>query len=157
MSMETKQCIKWKDRILQEFADQGAHEKLLGLPVTPFMVGLEDPLVQLRCQIGFINFVVTPYYEALKSSFFMEVAVENVRTNKAYYAEQLKYLETGLEEDKAKCTLPRRTGEGQDGEPASPILPYPREGQEFDFWNVDVWTHEQNDGKAVSPKASKTT
>lgn len=112
--MERQQCLKWKDRILQEFADQGAHEKLLGLPVTPFMQGLDDPVTQLRSQIGFINFVVQPYYENLCSSFFMEIAISNVCGNKAYYTRVLEDYSAGE----------------SNGWKPSVILPYPRAGSE---------------------------
>lgn len=67
--MKVEQSLRWKDRILREFAAQGESEARLGLPVTPFMIGLDSHLTQLKSQLGFINFVVAPYYDLLSQAF----------------------------------------------------------------------------------------
>jgi hypothetical protein len=61
--LEMEQALKWKDMIIMEFMEQGKQEQALGLPVTPFMIGLEEVMAQAKSQLGFINFVVGPFYE----------------------------------------------------------------------------------------------
>ena len=55
-------CL-WSKRIVQEFFDQGDKERALGLPITYLCdrktINFADS------QIGFINFVIKPYFSAI--------------------------------------------------------------------------------------------
>lgn len=59
----------WSDRILLEFKAQHAEEAALGLPLTPMMVGLDDPAVAGKMQHGFALFVLKPLFTALRMLF----------------------------------------------------------------------------------------
>jgi len=52
----------WVDKIMEEFYRQGDREKELGLPVSKFM-DRDSPNVA-KCQVGFIDILVHPIYEA---------------------------------------------------------------------------------------------
>lgn len=51
--------------IAAEFTAQVEDEAKLGLPVTSFMCGLEDPKVNAKSRLGFMDFVVTPLVSPL--------------------------------------------------------------------------------------------
>jgi len=53
-------AVKWTDRCLQEFFEQGDEEKQLGLPVSPLCCRIETK--RAESQIGFIKYVVQPSY-----------------------------------------------------------------------------------------------
>ncbi|KAK2551247.1 High affinity cGMP-specific 3', partial [Acropora cervicornis] len=57
----------WLDCLLQEFFIQSDVEKLEGLPVAPFMD--RDKVTKPSAQIGFIQFVLIPLFEALEQLF----------------------------------------------------------------------------------------
>ncbi|KAJ3415258.1 cAMP-specific 3',5'-cyclic phosphodiesterase 4D [Chytridiales sp. JEL 0842] len=53
---------KWTDRVLQEFFMQGDSEKMMGLPVSPYYD--RDTIFVPGSQLGFIDFICVPLYEA---------------------------------------------------------------------------------------------
>lgn len=53
----------WLDCLLQEFFQQSDAEKLLGLPVTPFMD--RDKITKPSSQCSFIGFVLLPLFESI--------------------------------------------------------------------------------------------
>ena len=53
--------IKWTDRVIAEFFDQGDKEAAAGLPVTP-MLNRHKPIPLPKFQLGFINAIVLPLY-----------------------------------------------------------------------------------------------
>ncbi|KAJ3147440.1 High affinity cAMP-specific and IBMX-insensitive 3',5'-cyclic phosphodiesterase 8B [Geranomyces michiganensis] len=53
---------KWTDAVMEEFFMQGDKEKELGLPVSQFMDRTNTNVP--KCQIGFIDFLVAPLYDA---------------------------------------------------------------------------------------------
>ncbi|KAJ1529111.1 hypothetical protein HK096_009206, partial [Nowakowskiella sp. JEL0078] len=53
---------QWTRQIQEEFLRQGDMEKNLGIPVSPFMD--RDNINMPNCQCGFIDFVVSPLFEA---------------------------------------------------------------------------------------------
>ena len=55
--------IKWTDRVLEEFFEQGDEEKKLGLDVSALCD--RNTVGRAESQIGFINFIVLPSYELL--------------------------------------------------------------------------------------------
>lgn len=57
----------WLDCLLQEFYEQSDVEKLLGLPVTPFMD--RDKVSKPSSQCSFIGFVLLPLFEAVGKLF----------------------------------------------------------------------------------------
>merc|ERR1719373_539574 len=58
---------KWAKRCMEEFFRQGDMEEYLGYPVTPMMRRDEQSIPQ--CQIGFIQFVVLPYFKKIEVVF----------------------------------------------------------------------------------------
>ncbi|KAF9194752.1 hypothetical protein BGZ49_003128 [Haplosporangium sp. Z 27] len=56
-------CKRWSDLVVQEFFRQGDIEKARGLPVSPNMD--RDQQNQSKISLGFGDFVVQPYFEAL--------------------------------------------------------------------------------------------
>jgi hypothetical protein len=57
----------WLDCLLEEFFNQGDHEKLNNLPLTPLMD--REKFSKPKSQIGFITFVLLPLAEALGQIF----------------------------------------------------------------------------------------
>lgn len=55
-------------RCTDEFMDQAVAEEELGLPVTPFMTGLEDAAVRAFGQVQFVEFVVAPLWKACSTA-----------------------------------------------------------------------------------------
>lgn len=56
---------KWSQAVLEEF--QLVHQAEIdnGVELTPFIIGLDDPLRAANCQFGFINFIVKPLWSNL--------------------------------------------------------------------------------------------
>ena len=57
----------WLDCLLVEFFNQGDHEKLNGLPLTPLMD--RNTFSRANSQIGFITYVLLPLVESLMKIF----------------------------------------------------------------------------------------
>ena len=55
--------VPWVQRVLTEYFDQGDRERELGLPVSMFMDRSTTNIA--KCQMGFMDFVVTPMFEAV--------------------------------------------------------------------------------------------
>lgn len=53
-------AVRWGEALAEEFSLQADKELELGLPVTPFMQGLRDPVGRAKSQIGFVDFVLMP-------------------------------------------------------------------------------------------------
>jgi hypothetical protein len=53
---------EWEERISKEFKIQSDKEHQLGIPTAPFMQNLGDPLHRAGLQVGFIEFVLLPYW-----------------------------------------------------------------------------------------------
>jgi len=58
--MPSELATRWSRSVSAEFAAQADEEEKLGLPVTPFMVGLKDTKAAAKSQVGFIDFVIQP-------------------------------------------------------------------------------------------------
>jgi len=89
----------WFDCLITEFFNQGDHEKLNGLPLTPLMD--RDNFSKPDSQIGFISFVLLPLAESLSSLFpvLKETLVKQVNASLQHYqAMKLK------EESESKCS-----------------------------------------------------
>jgi len=82
--------IDWADRCLEEFFAQGDKEKAQMLPISPLCD--RDTTSRPQSQIGFIEFVIHPAYEAL-DSFIPQLKKEVmplISKNLSYWKEQLK-------------------------------------------------------------------
>jgi hypothetical protein len=53
-------AARWAAGLAEEFSNQADAEEKLGLPVTPFMTGLRDPIGSAKSQVGFVDFVLLP-------------------------------------------------------------------------------------------------
>ena len=86
-------AIKWGDKCIQEFINQCIKEKELGIPVTPFMDGLEDELKQMKLQHGFVGNIVLPLWTALATCFpSLSHTVTRGQANYAYYNQRISLL-----------------------------------------------------------------
>jgi len=63
--LPTKLCEEWAYRVVVEFYQQAQAEKEEGLPFAPFMENHPDNAKELaNLQIGFINFIVKPFWSS---------------------------------------------------------------------------------------------
>ena len=75
---------QWCHRVCEEFSRQAVKEKSLGLPVSPFMEGLNTEQDIAKLQIGFVNYVILPLWKVVGVLFpnaaQQEInCIENVR------------------------------------------------------------------------------
>ncbi len=63
--------------------------------MTPFMVGLDSHMTQLKSQLGFINFVVAPYYDVLSQGLGWATPHLHLRANHDMYTNEIHLLENG--------------------------------------------------------------
>jgi len=56
------QALRWGDRCLKEFQNQAILEEKLGLPLSPFMQGLDSKQQQGRLQADFVTYVLKPLW-----------------------------------------------------------------------------------------------
>jgi high affinity cGMP-specific 3',5'-cyclic phosphodiesterase 9 len=75
----------WVDRLLEEFFHQSDTEKAAGLPTAPFMD--RQKVTKSSAQVGFINFVMIPLYEALGKAMpnVEEHIIAPIRSALEYY------------------------------------------------------------------------
>lgn len=74
----------WCFRVCEEFSTQVVREKELGLPVTTFMEGLNNEIEIAKLQVGFVNYVILPLWNAMaillpKLSTSVDSCVDNVK------------------------------------------------------------------------------
>ncbi|KAJ3212962.1 High affinity cAMP-specific 3',5'-cyclic phosphodiesterase 7A [Dinochytrium kinnereticum] len=83
-------CKKWADLIMEEFFRQGDEEKKSGYPVSMFMD--RNNTVVSKCQVGFIDYIVSPLYEVWDSFVTEEQqsfsALQNLSKNREYWKRQ---------------------------------------------------------------------
>jgi len=84
-----KMMLHWTQRVVEEFWAQGDEEKLLNVEVSPMCdrtVG-EDSIP--KQQIGFIDFVIAPFYKPL-AELLPEVqeATDNMTQNRAFWSQK---------------------------------------------------------------------
>ncbi|CAD8196915.1 unnamed protein product [Paramecium pentaurelia] len=90
-----KNYEQWTFRVLGEFWLQGDKEKELGLPVT--MLCDRRTTNVAKSQLGFIDFMVLPYYNTL-SQILPQLSefIEQITENKKAWAEQIEHYQTLL-------------------------------------------------------------
>ncbi|CAD8199035.1 unnamed protein product [Paramecium pentaurelia] len=90
-----KNYEQWTFRVLGEFWQQGDKEKDLGLPIT--MLCDRRTTNVAKSQIGFIDFMVLPYYNTLQQIIpVLAEFMEQISENKRYWAEQIEHYQTLL-------------------------------------------------------------
>lgn len=60
---------RWNALLAQEFHEQAKDELACGIPATPFMQGMDDPLTAAKSSLGFMDFVVNPLMIPLVRTF----------------------------------------------------------------------------------------
>ncbi|VDP71145.1 unnamed protein product, partial [Echinostoma caproni] len=91
----------WIDRLLAEFFHQSDYEKLVGLPVAPFMD--REKVTKSASQCGFIRFVILPLFESLAKllppvkALLVQPALEQL----SYYTE-MQIIDEQQESQKAE-------------------------------------------------------
>ena len=84
-------AVMWEERIFNEFEVQAQREEEEGLQVTSYMQNL-DEVSRAKIQLGFIDFVLLPWWEAMDK--LIPVDLENrlmcLRKSKENYSHFLK-------------------------------------------------------------------
>ncbi|KAI9206711.1 uncharacterized protein BJ171DRAFT_597362 [Polychytrium aggregatum] len=82
----TELCTKWAYLIMEEFFRQGDEEKKRGIPVSMFFD--RHNTVIPKCQVGFIDYIVSPLYEAWNTYINQDgdfPAWDNVQKNREHW------------------------------------------------------------------------
>jgi hypothetical protein len=75
--------FKWCQLVIDEFSRQGDMEKSLKIPVSPFMD--RDNMNIPSSQIGFIDFVIVPLFEAFDKYCEIPQVLEHLRKNREHW------------------------------------------------------------------------
>ncbi|KAJ3084719.1 hypothetical protein HDU99_006153 [Rhizoclosmatium hyalinum] len=75
--------FEWADRVLEEFMRQGDMEKSLNLPVSPFMD--RDNINIPSSQIGFMDYVLLPLFEAVNKYIEIPHILGNLQANREHW------------------------------------------------------------------------
>jgi hypothetical protein len=67
--MPTNVAQRWNSLLAREFHEQAEEERNRGIPVTPFMEGMLEPLTASKSSLGFMDFVVQPLLIPLVRKF----------------------------------------------------------------------------------------
>jgi hypothetical protein len=91
-TLSVESSLLWSDRVNQEFKMQSKHEAELGIPMTPFLIGLEDIKKVANSEKFFIKSIVKPLW--LEVDRFLQGALherlKNIETNFATWERVLK-------------------------------------------------------------------
>lgn len=88
--MDPRNWWKWGTLVQAEFTQQVAQERNLGLPVSGFMDGLTDRIKSSKSQIGFIDFVIAPFFQPLFTlSLGLDVPKQNLSHNRQAHVKAL--------------------------------------------------------------------
>lgn len=93
--------MKWTERIMEEFFQQGDHEKRLGVSVSAFMD--REKMVNQKgiCQEGFLNYVVMPLFKSWTALFpESQLLLDNLQTNFQYWKDMAEVEKTLTESKK---------------------------------------------------------
>ena len=78
--------LKWSSRCFDEFFRQGDEEKRLGLAVSPFMD--RDATKLGGAQLGFIEFICIPVFEALDQYIKLGPVIDTLRSNRNFWKQK---------------------------------------------------------------------
>jgi len=101
----TRIYLLWTDRVLSEFFNQGDREQERGFAISNFMDRETTNIAKM--QIGFINFVVTPLYQALEH--VLPAAAEPVGwlgLNRQFWEQRTEEMEEQMKTCQGKYKLP---------------------------------------------------
>ncbi|RKP21712.1 HD-domain/PDEase-like protein [Rozella allomycis CSF55] len=99
--------IQWANLVTEEFFRQGDLEKSLKMPVSPLMDRESTPLY--KSQIGFIEYVCKPLFQAFNEVFNIPDIVSNLNSNHEYWASKSKKkFKSAVLKVEAVNTLSRR-------------------------------------------------
>lgn len=87
----------WSSALANEFLGQVREEEDLHLPITPFMRGLDRPLVFIKNEISFYSAIVKPLWECM--SLWLAPNLNDVLGNLNQNIERLKEMEAQVEEE----------------------------------------------------------
>ncbi|KAJ3025966.1 UNVERIFIED_CONTAM: hypothetical protein HDU68_006406 [Siphonaria sp. JEL0065] len=79
-------CKLWAFRIMEEFFRQGDRERMNGMNISMFMDRRETNIP--KCQIGFVDILVTPLFEAWSQCIatdFTRLCMKNISLNRSYW------------------------------------------------------------------------
>lgn len=85
-------ALRWSEMVIREFFDQGEAEKEADIPVSMFMDRETTNIA--KCQLGFINVIVTPLFGAL-GEFLpgVQPCITNLGNNKAFWDNNIQVME----------------------------------------------------------------
>ncbi|CAL8091897.1 unnamed protein product [Calicophoron daubneyi] len=94
----------WINRLLEEFFHQSDYEKLVGLPVAPFMD--REKVTKSASQCGFIRFVILPLFESLAKLLpsTRNILIQPALDQLAHYTNMQKLEEEQEEEERQKAS-----------------------------------------------------
>ena len=93
LTLDWDLALMWEDRIFKEFEDQAEKEQKQGLEVATYMVNL-DEFSRAKIQLGFIDFVLLPWWEAMNKLIpnDLEERLVFLRKSRENYTQVLKAL-----------------------------------------------------------------
>jgi len=116
--------LLWTERVLQEFFKQGDFEKEAGVPVSMFMDRATTNIA--KCQIGFIDIIVLPFFTALQQQVEpLTIAVEYLQHHKRFWQSKVDTMEEKMK--KGDVTLPAP----EDLHPEGPVRRKSKRGNEM--------------------------
>ena len=129
---------KWSQAVLEEFQEVHEAEKQAGVALTPFIIGLDEPLRAANCQFGFINFIVKPLWTNLLKFIpdVQEELITNLNGNVDYWKAAVDANTPGKQEEEeqkksgGEAKIADEAKEKGDGEAASAAVPAQEKGNE---------------------------
>jgi hypothetical protein len=97
--------LEWTGRVLQEFFAQGDQEKAGNLPVSMFMD--RDTTNIAKCQLGFIDVLVFPLFDAVRSVMpDVDLCCQLLESNKVYWQPKVEDMEEEMKRGTQKLPPP---------------------------------------------------
>ncbi|CAJ1383478.1 unnamed protein product, partial [Effrenium voratum] len=122
--MPADQSQKWCACLNEEFTLQVEKEAEMGLPVTTFMSGLQEPQVAAKSLLGFIDFVIIPFTSSVFRIFpdlgELKPFLDQNRETAALIVDEAS---TGKKRQVAKKTWQGALTRLRDSAPATPAVP----------------------------------
>merc|ERR1711916_162920 len=100
----SKLSREWTERIMNEFFMQGDQEAKLNIPVSMFMDRNNTDIP--KCQIGFIDFIVKPMFDAMVQFVEIHDAVELIGCNRVMWEQMAKEKEEEKKLEVEVVTIP---------------------------------------------------